>query len=175
MPLVVEDGTARTDADSYASLDYAANYHAARGNSAWAALAVDEVREQLLRKATDYMLQAYRELWAGTRVSSTQALDWPRYDVLIKDAPSGYAGFAAVYPEDEVPKLVANACAELALRAATKTLAPDLSPAAIRKKVGPLEVEYAPGYRQQVRFQAIDNMLAPLLRGGGGSIPVLRA
>lgn len=176
MAIVVEDGTGKSDAESYINVADATTYHAARGNAAWAALASDTVREQMLRKATDYMEQAYRLRWAGTRLTSTQALSWPRYDVPQKDAPGGYGPWPAYYPQDEVPVAVANACAELALRAAADDLAPDVGRLKSRTKVGPIEVEYVAGSPAYTRFRAVDNMLAPFLGSGGGlNMPVVRA
>lgn len=51
MSLVTEDGTAKADAESYCTVAFATTYHSDRGNAAWAALASDTVREQLLRPA----------------------------------------------------------------------------------------------------------------------------
>ena len=152
-------------AESFVSLVDAATYHTARGNAAWAAIASDTVREQLLRKAADYMEQVYRERWSGRRVNATQVLSWPRYEVPIRDTGGYYTGLV-YYASTTVPLIVANACAELALRAATITLAPDLNPPVTGETVGPITVTYADGARQQVRYQAIDNMLQPFLLGG---------
>lgn len=157
MALVVEDGTGKTDAESYISVADATAYHAARGNSAWAGLASDTVREQMLRRATDYMEQAYAIQWKGERVTDTQALSWPR---------SCVPGVAS----DIVPLAVSRACAEMALRAISGDLAPDLSGQVKQETVGPISVTYADGARQQVKFQAVDNMLAGLLVGGSGSM-----
>ena len=161
-------------AESFVSIADAATYHAARGNAAWAALASDTVREQLLRKAADYMEQVYRDHWAGYRVGTAQALSWPRYQVPMRDTGGYYTGIN-YYASTTVPIGVANACAELALRAATVTLAPDLAPPVTSETVGPIAVTYAVGARQQVRYQAIDNMLKPYLNGSAGSVMVVRA
>ncbi len=112
MALITEDGSGKADAESFASVADADAWHAARGNAAWAALTAGE-KEINLRKATDYMQQSYRSAWAGQRVTSTQALDWPRYDVPLKDLPGSY------YPSDTVPAEVRNACIMLALKAST--------------------------------------------------------
>jgi len=167
MTLITTSGSAT--ADSYASLVEAAAYHTARGNAAWAALASDTVREQCLRKATDYMVQTYRQAWAGYRTTSTQALDWPRYDVPMRDGPS-----EAFYPSDTIPGAVVNACAELALKAATAALAPDLTQGVKRKKVGPVEIEYQDYSRSSKTYRAIDNLLSPYL-GAAGGLRVVRA
>lgn len=172
MPLIVEDGTGLADAESYISVADATVYHAARGNAAWAALASDTLREQYLRRATDYMHASYDSRWAGYRVKTTQALSWPRNEVPIKDASS--FGFA-YWANDAVPAIVANACAELALRAVSGELMPDLERAVRRERVGPIDTEYEPGALQSTRFEAVDNMLRPFFRSMSGMfLPVVR-
>jgi hypothetical protein len=163
MALEVEDGTGKATAESFISVTDASTYHTARGNAAWAALASDTVREQCLRKATDYMEQVYRSRWQGCRVGETQALSWPRYDIEVE----GYA-----IDSDEVPTEVKYACAELALKAATADLSPDLTQGVTREKVGQIEVEYDKSSPQRVRYAAIDAMLAPYLKSGGSGCMV---
>lgn len=173
MALVVEDGTGLSTAESYMSVADATAYHLARGNAAWAGLASDTVREQKLRLASDYMVATYRERWAGWRVNSTQALDWPRYEVPMPDTVGGLV--MNYYPSNAVPAIVARACAELALRAIDGDLAPDLDAPVVREKVGPIETEYAAGARQSTTYRAIDSMLAPLFAASGGMLKVSRA
>lgn len=177
--LIVEDGTGLANAESFISVADATAYHLARGNDAWAAIATDTIREQLLRKATDYMQGQYREIWTGYMLKPTQALAWPRYYVPIK----GYAlvgigsatGFGAYWPSNAVPVIVANACAELALKALTLTLAADIERVTIREKIGPIEVDYMPGSLPFVRYRAIDNMLQAFFSGSAGSTKVVRS
>lgn len=168
MAIIIEDGTGKADAESYISVADATVYHGARGNAGWAALASDTVREQLLRKATEYMLQVYRDAWKGSRVKNSQALDWPRagvsrdthYDVAI----------------NVVPVEVARACAELALKANSETLAADLERGILREKIGPLDTTYDRSSPQYKRFRAVDMMVRPYLTGFFGSqISVSRA
>lgn len=174
MALIVETGQAGVDSESYISVAAATAYHVARGNTAWAAVATDTLREQYLRRATDYMQQEYGERWAGYRVSTTQALAWPRYGVPIKDYSSSAYPLGSYWPSNSVPTIVANACAELALRAISGSLSPDLERAVRREKVGPIETEYEPGSLQSTRFDAVDNMLAPLMKRLGLFLPVER-
>jgi hypothetical protein len=172
MALEVEDGTGKANAESFISVADASAYHTARGNSAWAALASDTVREQMLRKATDHMEQVYRLRWKGGRVNGTQALSWPReYAERAEFVDASYP-YSIYYPSDEVPQEVKNACAELALRAASGTLSPDLEQRVKREKVEGLEVEYADYGSQSTQYRAVDNMLAPLLKAGGSSAMV---
>lgn len=172
MALVVEDGTGKADAESYCSVASATAYHAARGNDDWAAL-TDTLREQCLRRATDALVQMFRGRWAGTRVNTTQALDWPRSNVPITDGP-GAGRWTNYYPFDTVPAAVANACAELALRAITADLIADGSQALIREKIGPLEIEYQPGSNDGANYRAIESMLAPFLSANSGQIHLVR-
>jgi len=166
MALEVEDGTGKATAESFISVTDASTYHTARGNAAWAALASDAVREQCLRKATDYMEQVYRSRWQGCRVSETQALSWPRYSVVVE----GY-----LVDDASVPDAVKRACAELALKASSADLAPDLTQGVVREQIGPIAVEYDKNSPQATRYRAIDAMLAPFLTSGGGcSVKLVR-
>ncbi len=168
MALVVEDGTGKADAESYVSVADATAYHLAQGNAAWAAIANDTLREQALRRATSYMEQVYRMSWAGSRVTNTQALSWPRAWVPVKDSPGGYGGFPDYVAQDVVPVQVSRACAELALRAAAGSLAPDLGAQKKSTTVGPISVTYADGTRQTTKYRAVDNMVS-IYFGGSGS------
>jgi hypothetical protein len=180
--LITEDGTAKTDAESYISVADADTYHSNRGNTAWAALET-AAKEQSLRKGTDYMLQTYRSRWKGTRLTAGQALDWPREWVEREDyyltgsAPPDSVDGAFYYPSDEVPVEVQRACAELALRASAGDLSPDIGRRTLREKVDVIEVEYDPNSPQYSIFRAVDGILAPLLKSGGSGVfrPVVRA
>lgn len=174
MALVVETGTGDPAAESYVSVAGADTYHSDRANTAWAALGTS-AKEAALRKAAEYMANAYRERWSGYRKTVTQALDWPRYMVPFKDAPGSYTNVRNYYDDSSVPVLVARACAELALRASAGDLTPDLSPNVVKETVGPISVEYDPGSPEFVRFRQVDLMLEPLFAIGGGGLRVVRA
>jgi hypothetical protein len=176
MTLIVEDGTGRADAESYASVADADAYMAARNLTLWADAGFTATeKEAVLRRATDFMEQSYRLRWAGVRNSDTQALAWPRYLVPKPDASLGYG--VAYYPTDAVPPEVKRACLELAWRAAFADLAPDLGQEVTSKSVGPIKIDYRPGSPQAKRFAAVIELLAPLFAtaSGGGSIRVARA
>lgn len=183
MSLIVEDGTGKASAESYISVVDATAYHAARGNAAWGALASDNIREQLLRKATDAMVQMFRGRWAGMRVSMSQALDWPRYNVPMKDGPGslGYSyGLAAYYPSNTVPVPVANACAEMALRAISGDLIADGTQPVIRQRVRiegvvDRDTEFQPGSANAINYRAVESMVQPFLKGSSGQISLARA
>ncbi|MDO8033585.1 hypothetical protein O3297_09165 [Janthinobacterium sp. SUN128] len=169
--LNIETGAGLADAESYASIAAADARCASLGVTAWAALA-EEGKEIALRKATLFMA-TYRTRWAGRRVYQHQALDWPRYNVVVD-------GF--IVPSSTVPLDVVNACIDLAVRAGSgEDLLPDLdigSNAIKKDKTGPLETEYFQNTTDaRERFVAVDALLAPYFgsAGGGNSIRVVRA
>lgn len=165
MALAVETGQAGEDSESYASVAFATEYHAGRGNTAWAELTTERM-EQMLRRATEAMLGLYRERWIGVRVTGTQALCWPRLDVVVDT----YARAA-----DEVPLEVKKACAILALKAVTGELDPDPKQAVKRKKVGPLETEMYPPAQALRLHMAVSNLLSPFLTGFSMNVRLVRA
>lgn len=132
---VVEDGTGLSTANSLASIAEATQYnedHAA--STTWSALSTAD-QQKHLRLGTQYVSTKY--LWKGTRVLSTQALAWPRYDVYV----DGFLVDSAIVPAD-----IKAAVVEAAIRsAAGEILLPDLTSEANltydRTKIGPLEFE----------------------------------
>lgn len=164
MALVVENGTGLSTAESYISVAAADARHTALGNTAWTG--ADSVKEAALRKATEYMEQAYRTRWTGQRIARLQALSWPRYSVVV----DGYS-----VDSDSVPSVVANACADLALKALAAGLNADLERAVVRKKIGPIETEYDRASPQSKRYRAIDMALAPYLKGSSAMATLVRA
>ena len=168
MALIVEDGSGLSDADSYISVEDADIYHASRNNTAWEDIDTD-IKNSLLRKATDYMVAQYRLQYAGYRVKSTQSLDWPRLYVPLIDSLS-----ANVFPQyvdfDIVPTTVKNACAELALKSYTAILMQDLTQGVIREKVDVIEVEYDKYSPQQARYAQIDAMLSVFFKQQGNDM-----
>jgi hypothetical protein len=168
---IVEDGTAKTNANSLCGILDANDYHAKRGNEAWAQIA-SGVRQSLLVQATDYLQQVYRMRWKGVRVSADQSLDFPRNFMEREDYEAstinGYQmlGGFYYYPSNNVPPEVVYACAELAFKANSGELAPDLTRATIREKVDVIEVEYDKSQPQYTKYRSIDNFLAPYLATG---------
>lgn len=101
MTLVVEDGTARADANTFASLAVADSFWSARADATWAA-ASDADKEAALIKAADYIGFGFN--FAGYQVNAAQALAWPRGGVT--DSRSGYEVDAYSVP----PAVVIAAC-----------------------------------------------------------------
>lgn len=155
-PLTVEDGTGKTDADSYISTADADAYHDAIGNATWTGSAAQ--KEHALRKATQYMQQVYFDRWDGYRKTSTQALDWPREDVQIKGLR-----FVEYVTSTTIPQEVKNACASLALRALTDDLLADEERAVISESVDVISTTYSEYSPQRKKYPEIDKMLAKYL------------
>jgi hypothetical protein len=77
MPLIVEDGSGLSDAESYCSVSEADFYFARRGIVAWAALQ-EQPKEIALIKGTETINLLFSELFAGKKLKITQALEFPR-------------------------------------------------------------------------------------------------
>lgn len=168
MPLTVETGAGSSTADSYISLVDAATRHTNLGNTAWAALASDTVREQYLRRATEYIEGAYRQRWKGYKKTATQALSWPRSWVYIEPFADGAIGsYPYLVSDTIVPNEVKNACADLALKAATVTLAADLTQKVVSEKIDVIAIQYDVNSPASTQYRAIDMMLAVYLKSGG--------
>jgi hypothetical protein len=174
MALVVEDGTGKADAESYASVANADSVHGALGNAAWTG--TTSAKEAALRKATIYLDGRYRHLWRGTRATKEQALAWPRFNVIDED---GYPVDA-----DVVPAPVTKATIDAALLSLTGT---DLNPVLERGgqvieeavKVGPIEESktYSAGAPARDVLTGINDGLSGLLMTapGGGMAFIERA
>lgn len=176
MSLIVEDGTVVAGAESYASVAAANVYHGNRGNVAWGALASDTVREQSLRKATDYMIEMYRPRWKGFRKMGTQTLDWPRSFVYLEPFVRGVVGtYPFLVPDTIVPVEIINVCCELALKSSVAELSPDLGRKVVSVTVGPISTTYDKNSRESVAYRAQDLLLAPYLKGSAFSAQVLRS
>lgn len=161
MALIVEDGTGLSTAESYTTVAEADAYHEKRGNTTWDAI---DDKEALLRKATDFMLGRYGSKWFGSRVSSSQALDWPRINVPMNDYdPDVY------YSSESVPQAIKNACAALALKANSADLLADQKQKVVSVQVGPISTTYDNSSSAAVKYPEVDGILRPFLRGGGSS------
>lgn len=166
MALIVEDGTGKSNAESYISVADATAYHAAMGNAAWAALASDTVREQLLRKATQYMGQVFNGKLSGYRTTNTQALDLPR--TYMTDSRKNVSGWAYYEDSSTIPVEFKNTCAILALKASTVTLLPDIKPTLLSKSIaGAISKTYDPNSSPYTKFSEIESMLKPFFTNGG--------
>lgn len=165
MALITETGVGLPDAESYCTVAYADQYHAGRGNTAWAGLEETQ-KEAHLRVATERLIADYRQLWKGDRATSTQALDWPRIGVVVDKFDVA---------ADVVPVEVQKACAILALKAAQGKLDAEPTATVKRKKVDVLEVEYFEPAAPLKQNQVMADLLKPFLTGTSMSVKLVRA
>ena len=77
MTLIIEDGTGKPDAESYASAEDLATYAVKFGTVIPAG---GPEQEALLRRAA---LAMDGKVWKGRKTNSEQALSWPRREVLL--------------------------------------------------------------------------------------------
>ena len=159
---VVEDGTGKTDANSYISVADADQYNENHANdSAWVGAGQAD-KEKGLRLATQYIDARFNARWKGRRVNEDQALDWPRWGV--QDEDDYYID------SDVVPTQVKNACVELAIKqVGGEELMPDLSdPGTVKStsvKVGPIaeSITCLNGNSPIKRFRLVDDILSDLV------------
>lgn len=135
MALIVEDGTGKTDAQSYVDLTYVNSYFAARAVGAWTG--ADAVKEAAIIRAMDYLETHWQFLGTKQYPGNPQALEWPRvgiYDELGQEVTG-------------IPDRLKRAVAEYAVRALAAPLAPDPLTNQTgqvkrkREKLGPIEEE----------------------------------
>jgi hypothetical protein len=168
MSLIVEDGTGKSNAESYCSVAFCDDYFSKRGNTTWGDLD-DDAKEAALRNASEYMVGTYRDRWLGRRVLTTQRLDWPRVGVIISDFRTVVFGAYGLFQVDyqSVPEDIKRACAELAIRATVGVLAVDQEQSVIRETIGPITVEYQPNTSSVLWYRQVDMILKVYLANGG--------
>lgn len=157
MALIIEDGTGKTDSQSYASAAILTAYALARAITLTAA--DDAAKEALLIRAMDYIeSQAFK----GYKYTDEQALQWPRGDVSI----DGY-----LISVDDIPQLLIDALCEVAIGVdgGTNPLANEERETK-REKVDVIEVEYMDGARNSTYLKAAETKLKKLLKAGYGGI-----
>ena len=163
MALIVEDGTAKTDSESYISVADADTYHTAYTDSSDWSTAVTAVKERVLRRATLVIDARFVLRWKGSRFTENQALDWPRHSV---EDPSGFFVLTTTIPVN-----LKRATAELALREITETdgIIPDIADDGIilrkKVKVGPIErdITFQGGSSPEKKFTIVDKLLKELI------------
>ena len=169
MALVVEDGTAKSDADSYVSVSTASSYFADHGSPAAWSSASGGAKDAALRYAAVWMDGNWN--WVGEIVTGTQARSWPRYGAEDHE----YRDIAY----DSVPQRIQDAQCELALVHLTDALnaVTDTSGAELKSiKLDVMALEYvdrSTSYARKMPF--VSKILKGLYTGGGWMVPVVRA
>jgi len=169
MALVIEDGTGKTNSNSFATAAETITYAEDRGFSF---SAVEADVEKLLIKAADFLLGLEPQM-KGLRTNQNQRLPFPRVRVLLFNNVDYIAS-------DEIPERLKEVQMRLAVSAYANSneLVPDgTGQEVVREKVGPLEVQYAERGTGTVhpQFNQAMDLLAPFLEfGGSGQLMVER-
>lgn len=177
MAFIVEDGTAKADANAYCDVAFVDAYFAdVGGNATWTA-ADNTAKQAAIVKATRYIDQRFGRQFITTRATRTQSLEWPREWI---DDVNGNLRFDI----DDIPLELKRACAEYAVRALSGPLVTD--PAESQEieeksvKVGPVEKKTKFANRSARKstlvsnsaikdYPAADMWLETLLRSGSSS------
>ncbi len=172
MSLTIVADVGSASANSFVTEDEADTYLEARTNSsAWTGTTA---KQQALISATRALS---RLSWQGQRVTSAQALAWPRVYVVDPDA-----AFGTTYIDQSIiPQWLKDATCELAfevLRAGTTDLfALPSTEGVIEKTVGPLTTRYADPTMQKTgwqRYPSVWALIAPYLTTNGMQVPTVR-
>lgn len=155
MPLIVETGSGLTNSNSFVAVADADTYWSDRNNSTWAA-ATTPAKTAALLEAAQFIEYTYR--FIGQRVSSAQALAWPRYVEYYDD---DYRAVAS----NSVPQRVKDAQCELALEAlSSRLLASQERGGRVQSEsVGPLSTSYFEDAPAAKQYPFVDRILADLV------------
>ena len=175
LTLIKEDGTGKSDANSYASAADGDAYH--EGHlyaSAWTGAATAD-KEKALVMATRLIDAEYQ--FGGVRAVSGQALQWPRVSCLDPDADENVI-LGRYVPSNVVPRGVSDATCEMAreLLVADRTAAPP-GEGLKYENVGTTQTGYDKGDKRPVISHVAQAMLAKygtLLKSGSGAVRLVR-
>lgn len=109
-----EDGSGLDDSNSYATVTEFKTYFDDRGFD-YSSFAPDDIIEEALVRATDYIETTYGPVFKGIPLTSTQALSWPR----------GYVWDRLGTYIEGIPTKLKQATIQYAKRALTSDLQPD--------------------------------------------------
>ena len=152
--MIVEDGTGKSDANSYVSVEFADSYFSARGVSEWVALD-QQVKEQLLIKGTDFIDNIYQ--WNGKREFEAQALRFPRVDIF------DYEGAEI----QGIPTCLKQTVCDASWIAKSNELfqTSDANGNVVSEKIGELAFTYANGNKETVASSTLYDSINTKLRG----------
>lgn len=171
MAFTLEDGTGVEGANALVSIDFVDAYFADRGgNALWDDLTPEDLKEEAIVRATDYVEKVNEGRWKGTKNTSTQGLNSsPRYGIYIEQF---------LLPSDEVPLGLKQAIAEYAARTTGVSIPllsdPDVPVGSVRRtyeKIGPMAetIEYTDvGNSVLTAYPDADFLLSPFLVSPGG-------
>lgn len=174
MPLIIEDGTAKPDANAYVAVADVRTFATDRGVDL-SGLSDNSVIALIL-KATDY-LESLGPRYVGSVSTGTQALSWPRLNVINQDGSS----FPSSGPAS-IPLALKNGQCQLCLEVNNGV---DLLPTVdnnvtggfvVREKTDVLETQWSErvGTLKQPLMPKVDRWLQNLLSPRPGGITAVR-
>tara|TARA_Y100000310_G_scaffold184118_1_gene184252 strand:+ start:117 stop:620 length:504 start_codon:yes stop_codon:yes gene_type:complete len=163
--LVVEDGTGLSTANTYISLADAETYFLGRLNVTDWSGATDANKDIALAMATTLLDDYFK--FEGDKVTDTQALEWPRFDIHI-------GGFHI--PSTTIPQRLKDATAEYAMWLLRSDRTAEEDSVGFKSlKAGSLAMEIDPNDRAATVPDVVVKMLAEIGTAiGGGNVKVTR-
>lgn len=167
MAFVAEDGSGKSDANSYVSLADANTYFTDYGEPAEWTAASDSEKQVALVKGTQYLDSHYR--WVSGEIgSSTQALAWPR--------DGAYDRHGRYIESTIVPEQVKQAACEAAVRDLQGEILGDLTQKVVEEEVsGAVRVRYDPNASQGTSYPIIDQLLTGLAASTNYEVEIVRS
>lgn len=154
--LVLETGAGVPGANSYASLEYADEYFLSHPfySDSWSGIISSDKRTALLIAASRQLDVQF--LWRGTRVSTTQGLEWPRY--------GAYDDYGQYISQNIVPERVVQATCEMAYYLSKGDVSQNTqaSQGLDRLKIDVIELEFSGSTSQPVVGSAVISLLRGL-------------
>lgn len=164
--LVAEDGSGKSNANAYASAGAADAYHTKHLYATTWTAASSATKDTALTMATRLIDVEFT--FMGVKVSDTQALEWPRFDIYDRD------GF--IVQATTIPPALIDATAEFArLLIAEDRTAETGDRGFSRIKAGSVEADINPRDRKRVVPPTVAAMLAPFGRLRNAATRLIRA
>jgi hypothetical protein len=161
MALIVEDGTGKSDAESYVSVADAIAWITKYYPTNDFLSKTTEEQEAYCRQSTQYLDQKYGGRWVGDKNSKEQALDWPRKNAVV----DGYA-----VETDELPRDLEIGTFEAIIPfvAGDDPLAPQETPGIITEEsatIGPISetTKYSGGKSNYKRYPKVDTAVRAII------------
>lgn len=156
--LVVEDGTAKTTSNSFVDVSTFVSYCDNHGYDLTGQTSNTETVALIL--AAEYLRNEARFFWKGLRVADDQRLSWPRSGVIVR------FGTGTELANNVIPGAVKDAQCELAFKALTTTLQPDLERGGGIASVaaGNVSVSFREDALAETLIQVANGILKPYLR-----------
>lgn len=182
--LVAEDGTGKTNSNSYVTTAECDSYHEGHLYATKWTTASGTQKTAACVMATRVIDQTYQ--FNGFKRTSTQALQWPRYRAVNPDSDETMRGGAYFDPasgnyfdETKIPQILKDAVCEMARELLTgdRTVDPDGMGLKVVDIYEAVKVEFDKSNPRRPVSSFVETILSKLgtLIGGGGSVKLERS